>query len=79
MVIIGAKTNLNLLNKYQSNYTHDITSQTEEYQPSLNPNYATFIVDNLNFNDFPPLKGAFGKLTFKIPYETILYKTINGK
>jgi hypothetical protein len=35
-------------------------------------------VDNLNFNDFPPLQGVFGKLNFKVPYETILYKTING-
>ena len=77
-VIIGTKTNLNELNKYQSNYTHDITNQTEAYQPSLNPNYGSFIVDNLNFNDFPPLQGVFGKLNLKLAYDTILYKSVNG-
>ena len=78
IVIAGTKTNWALLNQLQSNYKQQLTNQTEEYQPSLNQNYATFIVDNLNFGDFPPLKAEFGETTFSVPFETILYKTING-
>nr|WP_321226092.1 VWA domain-containing protein [uncultured Psychroserpens sp.] len=78
IVITGTKTNWALLNKLQSNYKQELTNQDEEYQPSLNQNYGTFIVDNLNFGEFPPLKGEFGETSFTVPFETILYKTING-
>ena len=78
IVIAGTKTNWSLLNQLQSNYKQELTNQPEEYQPSLNQNYGTFIVDDLNFGEFPPLKGAFGETSFTVPFETILYKTING-
>ena len=78
IVIAGTKTNWSLLNQLQNNYKQQQTNQSEDYQPSLNPNYATFIVDNLNFEEFPPLKAEFGETSFTIPYETILYKTVNG-
>ncbi|MFD2914022.1 VWA domain-containing protein [Psychroserpens luteus] len=78
IVITGTKTNWALLNKLQSNYKQELTNQDEEYQPSLNQNYGTFTVDNLNFGEFPPLKGEFGETSFTVPFETILYKTING-
>ena len=78
IVITGTKTNWSLLNKLQSNYKQELTNQSEEYQPTLNQNYATFIVDNLNFGEFPPLQGAFGETSFTVPFETILFKTING-
>jgi len=78
IVVAGAKTNWSLLNKLQNNYKQQLTNQTEDFQPSLNQNYATFIVDNLNFGEFPPLKGEFGETTFSVPFETILYKTVNG-
>lgn len=78
IVIAGTKTNWSLLNQLQSNYKQQQTNQTEEYQPTLNQNYATFIVDNLNFSEFPPLLTEFGDLSFTVPYETILYKTVNG-
>lgn len=77
IVIAGTKTNWSLLNELQSNYKQQQTNQTEDYQPTLNQNYATFIIDNLNFGEFPPLQAEFGETTFNIPFETILYKTVN--
>ena len=77
-VIVGTQTNWTALNSFQSFYKQTVTNQTEDFQPALNTNYATFIVDDLNFNDFPPLQSEFGETTFSIPTETILYKTING-
>ncbi|MDG5491630.1 VWA domain-containing protein [Psychroserpens sp. SPM9] len=78
IVITGTKTNWSLLNQLQGNYKQQQTNQTEDYQASLNQNYATFIVDNLNFSEFPPLQGEFGETSFAVPYETLLYKSVNG-
>ncbi|WP_460218913.1 VWA domain-containing protein [Psychroserpens sp. MEBiC05023] len=78
IIIAGTKTNWSLLNQLQNNYSQQLTNQTEEFQPSLNQNYGTFIIDDLNFGEFPPLKSEFGDVSFRVPYETILYKTVNG-
>ncbi|WP_047546262.1 hypothetical protein [Psychroserpens sp. Hel_I_66] len=78
IVVAGSKTNWSLLNQLQSNYKQELTNQSEEYQPSLNQNYGTFIIDDLSFGEFPPLSGEFGETSFTVPFETILYKTING-
>lgn len=77
-LISGTNTSWAALNSFQSFYTQSITNQTEEFQPELNPNYSTFIIDNLNFSDFPPLTSEFGEVKFSVPVEPILYKTING-
>lgn len=78
IIVGGTKTNFSLLNQLQSNFEQDLTNQTEDYQATLNQNYSTFIIDDLNFDDFPPLQSKFGAINFNIPYQTILYKTING-
>lgn len=76
--ISGAITDWGFINANQVNFALEVTNQTEDYQPSLNLNYGTFIVDNITFDNFPPLKSDFGSVTFSAPEETILYKTING-
>lgn len=76
--ISGTTTQWNLLNGSQDYFKQKITNQTENYQPSLNRNYGTFIIDNLDFNSFPPLKSEFGALQMSVPHETMLYKTVNG-
>ncbi|MEZ4792863.1 MAG: hypothetical protein R2783_05225 [Gelidibacter sp.] len=77
-VIVGTQTNWSSLNGFQSFYKQTITNQTEDYQPALNQNYSAFIIDHLDFGNFPPLKSEFGETKFSVPTETILYKTING-
>lgn len=77
--ILGTNTTWSVLNTFQSYYKQEITNQTENFQPTLNVNYTTFIVDDLNFGNFPPLDTEFGETVFAIPFETILYKTINGR
>jgi hypothetical protein len=77
-IIIGTKTEWQFLNSVQNNFEQEITRQEEDFQPMLNQNYSVFIIDDLNFDDFPPLQTEFGKTTFNIPINTILYKTISG-
>lgn len=78
IVVAGTKTNWSLLNEIQPYYKQQVTNQIEDFQPTLNTNYGTFIIEDLSFSEFPPLKSEFGATTFSIPYETILYKTVNG-
>jgi hypothetical protein len=77
-IITGATTDFTFLNASQLKFNHIITYQTEDYQPSLNRNYNTFIIDNIDFNDYPPLKSEFGKVEFLVPNDVILNKTVNG-
>ena len=77
-VIIGAKTDWQFLNKVTSSYNLDYTSQTEDYQPSFNKNYNPFIVEDIDFENLPPLKSTFGEAIFNQPFETILYKTVSS-
>ena len=78
-IIAGAETDLNFLNAVASSYDHEITHQTEHYLADFNVNYAPFLVDNIDFESFPPLKSNFGDLVFNIPYETILFKKIRNQ
>ncbi|MBT8244763.1 MAG: VWA domain-containing protein [Winogradskyella sp.] len=76
--IAGSSTDWDFVNKNQSFFKQDVTNQSEDYQPSLNLNYGTFIVDNITFDNYPPLKSEFGYTSFLVPEETLLYKSLNG-
>lgn len=75
-VISGVKTDWRFLNTESKVYTLDISNQTEDYQADLNTNYNTFIIDDLNFESFPPLESRFGTPEFNIPAEILLYKKV---
>ncbi len=77
-VITGTETDWTFLNSIQNNYSRKITNAKEEYQALLNTNYSTFIIDDLNFQSFPPLESYFFDVVFKTNSEVILNKTING-
>ncbi|MBC3758952.1 VWA domain-containing protein [Hyunsoonleella sp. SJ7] len=76
--IIGAKSNLSFINNIDNNFTHEITGQDEDYQSKLNLNFSPFMVEDINFESFPPLKSHFGEVSFSVPFETILEKTVLG-
>ena len=78
IVVAGTKTNWTLLNQLQTNYNQQVTNQTENFQPTVNQNYSTFIIDDLNFEAFPPLQSEFGETKFSVPFEALLFKTVNG-
>ncbi|WP_372754934.1 VWA domain-containing protein [Mariniflexile sp.] len=76
--IIGTKTDLEFLNKINKSYAYEITNQTENYQAELNSSFAPFLIDDINFESFPPLNSPYGSSKFSIPFETLLNKTVNG-
>ncbi len=77
-IIIGTKTDLSFINRINQNFTHEITNQTEAYQAELNLNYSPFIIDDLDFESFPPLKSNFGAVNFSVPFEAILNKKLGN-
>tara|TARA_R110002049_G_scaffold87533_2_gene221935 strand:- start:25490 stop:27523 length:2034 start_codon:yes stop_codon:yes gene_type:complete len=77
-VIVGAKTDLNFLNTVSKNYKQEITNQTEDFQAELNSNYTPFIIENLDFESFPPLKSNYGDVSFSVSFESILNKKVNN-
>ena len=77
-VIVGTKTSLSFLNKVSKNYSHAITNQTENYLAELNINYSPFLIDDLDFESFPPLLANYGEVKFNIPFQSILNKTVNN-
>lgn len=77
-IITGNTTNFSLLNNLQQAFKQTITNQSEDFQPELNRNYNTFIIDNLSFEDYPPLQSEFGTIAFSVPNDVILSKSVNG-
>jgi len=77
-IITGATTNYEFINNTNLKVLWSISNQTEDFQPKLNRNYNTFIIDKLTFEEYPPLKSEFGGFNFLVPADVILYKTVNG-
>ena len=77
-IITGNTTNFSLLNNSQSAFKQTVTNQSEDFQPKLNRNYSTFIVDNLSFEDYPPLQSQFGTIEFSVPNDVVLSKSVKG-
>ncbi|GGW63432.1 hypothetical protein DFQ11_102254 [Winogradskyella epiphytica] len=77
-IITGATTDYAFLNSAQLKFNQIVTRQTEDFQPVLNRNYGTFIIDNLSFSNYPPLKSEFGNIEFLSAHDIALYKSVNG-
>ncbi len=77
-IMVGTKTDLNFLNQINQNYQFEITGQFEDYQAELNLNYSPFLIDNINFESFPPLKSNYGSVHFNVPFQSILNRKVRG-
>ncbi len=77
-IITGTHTDWNFLNTIQPHFKKSVISQTEDYTANFNDDYAAFVVDDLGFEDFPPLNAYFGEVVFSSPFESILFQNIGG-
>src|SRR5690606_14335578 len=53
-------------------------NQSDDIQAALNSNYGTFAVEDIGFNNFPPLHTDFGALALSVPHEVMLEQTVSG-
>lgn len=76
--ITGTKTDWNFLNQIQSNFKKRKISETEEVQGQLHTNYTNFLIDAIDFSEYPPLENTFGNVEFNVAHEIILSQVISG-
>ena len=77
-IVGGTQTQWTFLNAIQSDFKQETTRQSENYQGSINPDFTNFSIQDFNFNNSPPLSAEFGTIDINVPYETLIFKMING-
>lgn len=78
LTVTGTQTDWNFLNDIQTSFRKDDLQETEEVQGQLNANYTNFLIENIDFSDYPPLENAFGEIEFNVAHEIILTQVISG-
>lgn len=71
-IITGLHTDFNLLNQYQDLLEFRMTSQREDYIADFNPQFNLFALENIGFEQFPPLQHPFGTITVRSGVNTLL-------
>ncbi|PTS95511.1 hypothetical protein DBR27_17015, partial [Flavobacterium sp. HMWF030] len=62
-IITGTNTDFNLLNQQQNNLVFKMSSQKEDYLSEFQSQFNLFAIDNIGFENFPPLQNLFGTIT----------------
>jgi hypothetical protein len=62
-IITGNNTDFNFLNQNQSSLSFKMSGQKEDYMSSFNSQFNLFAIDNIGFENFPPLQNPFGTVT----------------
>ena len=78
ITISGASTDWNAVNTFQTTINQEITGQLEDVQGELNVNFSAFVIDDIGFSDFPPLKTSFGDVTFKTEVDVAMMQTVGS-
>lgn len=63
LIITGNNTDFSFLNQQQTDLAFRMSNQKEDYLAEFNPQFNLFAIDNIGFENFPPLQNAFGTVT----------------
>lgn len=77
-IITGTNTDFNLLNQYQNQVQFKVSGQNEDYSADYNVQFNSFALDNIGFEQFPPLQHPFGTITVKENTNTLLKARIRN-
>lgn len=61
-IVTGNNTDFNFLNQNQSSLTFKMSGQKEDYMSSFNSQFNLFAIENIGFENFPPLQNPFGNI-----------------
>lgn len=78
LTITGLSTDFNLLNQTQNILGFKMSSQSEDYLADFETGFNSFAVDNIGFEQFPPLQNPFGTVTVKANANTLLQSRIRN-
>jgi hypothetical protein len=62
-IITGKNTDFNFLNQQQNNLVFKMSGQTEDYLNEFQSQFNLFAIDNIGFENFPPLQNLFGTVS----------------
>lgn len=77
-IITGKATDFNFLNQQQNNFNFKLSSQKEDYLPEFNNQFNLFALDDIGFENFPPLENPFGTITTLGTTSTLLHSKIRS-
>ncbi len=76
--VTGSHTNWQILNNFQSFFKRDFVNKAEDYFAVFNTNFNQFLLEDIGFENLPPVQDKFGEITFNVPFQTILFQKINS-
>jgi hypothetical protein len=77
-IITGNATDFNFLNQNQNEFVFNMSGQKEDYLATYDTHFNLFALDNIGFEEFPPLENPFGTIAVKTRCNTLLSSTIHG-
>ncbi|WP_396169395.1 hypothetical protein [Flavobacterium sp.] len=77
-IVTGNNTDFNFLNQQQTNFAFKMSGQKEDYLAGFNEQFNLFAIDNLGFENFPPLQNPFGTVTTSGAISTLLSSKIRN-
>ncbi|WP_264521443.1 hypothetical protein [Flavobacterium sp. N1994] len=77
-IITGNDTDFNFLNQNQKTFAFKMTGQKEDYLASFDSQFNLFALDNIGFEQFPPIENSFGAITSSGNVNTLLTSTIRN-
>lgn len=77
-IITGLNTDYNFLNQQQNNFDFRLSQQKEDYTASFNSQFNLFGIENIGFENYPPLQNVFGTIQTKGNVNTLLSSKIRN-
>ena len=77
-IVTGNNTDFNFLNQQQNNLVFKMSGQKEDYLAEFNSQFNLFVMDDIGFENFPPLQNPFGTVTTNATVSTLLSSKIRN-
>ncbi|SDW50365.1 hypothetical protein [Flavobacterium degerlachei] len=77
-IITGTNTDFAFLNQQQNSLGFKMSNQKEDYLAGFNPQFNLFALDNIGFENFPPLENNYGTTTVNGAVSVLLYSKIRN-
>lgn len=77
-IITGTNTDFNFLNQQQNSLQFKMSNQKEDYLADFSTQFNLFAIDNIGFENLPPLQNSFGTVTTKENVDVLLSSRIRN-
>lgn len=77
-IITGLNTDFGFLSQQQDQIDFKMSNQKEDYLTNFDSDFNLFAIDNLGFENFPPLENPFGTITSNDNISTLLSSRIRN-